>query len=231
VVTEPAGRKPGRPKKQIVPKVKRPRGRPMQFLSEDPDRYFLAFVQAHIEIGRLSGKSDNAVAETFVGLRYGKLVTTVVEGSDGKLIPPEDNLRAFAEGRKFRVYADPNLGEIPNRGDLKYGEKWRDKNVFRPHAFDLLGKLRSVRNSHPSHPNRRWLAAMVKAWIMCLQGYEEDIDLARQLAILVSEGKYFANVMVPMMRERAAQRLEGLRRATLLPKFPEDSFRMKKLEK
>jgi hypothetical protein len=70
---------------------------------------------------------------------------------------------------------------------------------------------------------------MAKAWVMCLQGYEEDIDLARQLAVLVSEGKYFANVMAPMMREHAAQRLASLHRALL--RVFDESFRMKKLEK
>jgi hypothetical protein len=62
-VTKPTGRprcRPPKASKTDKPKkeVGRPKGtsKPLKLLAADPDRYFLAFVQYHIDQGELHGK-------------------------------------------------------------------------------------------------------------------------------------------------------------------------------
>jgi hypothetical protein len=198
MVTKPTGRPPGRPKKsKAIAIPKQPRGRPVKLLCEDPERYLLSLLQAHIEMGALIGKSDNAIAETFVGMYYGRLLK----------IP--ENIEAFERGEKFRVFMLPGDPGFITRGALG-GATWRDKDIFRQIAAIKIRYLREVRNGHVANPNRRWLAAMTRAWISCYQGMKEDMDLARSFALLAGEGRYFAEIMAPFFRERAARGLEEL---------------------
>jgi hypothetical protein len=143
MVTKKTGRPAGRPKKPKKEASKRGKGRPVKPIAENRDRYLKALVQAFIE------HQDRALAEGLVGLHYGYLVDE------------PDNISAMMQGDSFRVYADPKEGHIKHGGDNN-GEKWRDRNIFRPTTDNLLKDLRRTRTAPVDDPCRIWLAAMTK---------------------------------------------------------------------
>ena len=133
------------------PSPKRERGRPSLPLSGDPERYFLALLSAHIEIGKLSGVSEGRVLTTFAGFVFGQPIQT-----------PE-NLSNMERTGTYQVGMRRWL----------WGEEsavWRGKTTFRPPADNLGRKLRRIRAKPSSHPDWVWLRAMTLAWRDCLLG-------------------------------------------------------------
>jgi hypothetical protein len=68
VATPRTGRPRGRPRKPEEPQPKRDRGRLPLPLAVDLERYFLALLSAHIEIGKLNGTSEAVTLKTFADL-------------------------------------------------------------------------------------------------------------------------------------------------------------------
>jgi hypothetical protein len=189
-------------------------------LSEDSERYWLAFVEAHRRRAAAAGVSQNRITEMLIGLRYGKLVET-----------PE-NVEAYLNGEeKFQVYANPRRGEIPDLGEVSEdSSEHRNKNVFRPITDNTLHKLRIHCQKHRANADRLWLDAMVKSWEICLTGDFDKIEEARKLASGVGEEKAFAGSMLEMLRSRTVQHVLGCE--TRLPSarvlaqlFPHDTSR------
>lgn len=201
MATPRTGRPRGRPPKAKEPTPKRRRGRPKKRLAADPDRYLLAAIQAHIEIGRPRRISELRVAEFFAGLRFGKPIRT------------RANFEAMSKGARFRVLLDKW-----RRGE-EGGKNYRDRNAFRPLADNLRRKLSNIRNRQMGDPDRRWLTLMTRAWLPCLRGQRERTFGASLEASLAGEIGYFYAVMLPVMMERSRQRDAGAERAEV--RFPE----------
>jgi hypothetical protein len=204
----PRGRRPKA--KEITPK--RLRGRPVERLANDPDRYLLAVIQAHIQLfkfGELEGRSENRVVNLFVSLRFGEPEAT-----------PE-NLEAMKIGMPFRVVKEKWLC-----GGEKDSEAYRDRNVFNPPTDNVSRKLRRIRTRPPNHPDRWWLAAMVLAWEPCLKGERDRIVEASLWASHAGETAYFYACMLPVMIDRSRQRDAGVESMeTRLPEFRAIFFR------
>jgi hypothetical protein len=72
MATPRTGRPRGRPPKTKAPTLKRRRDRPEKRLADDPNRYWLAITQAHIDLfkfGELEGRSENRVVNLFASER------------------------------------------------------------------------------------------------------------------------------------------------------------------
>lgn len=134
-----------------------------------------------------------------VALRYGAPVKT------------SENLRKLALRQRFYVAAaratDKDFRDeypvVRSQGDLG-GCGWRNANIFRPKAEDLLKKLRRLRSNS-------WLDSMTKAFVICLQGDELSVGVAEEHAKDANEREYFLKVMLPILRSRSDQRKKGLR--------------------
>jgi hypothetical protein len=157
----------------------------------------LAFAQAALECSRLD-ISERALTVMFAGLRFGRLILT-----------PE-NIEAIARGEPFLV----GMEERESRA-TKNGWGRRHENAFHPLGDDIARLLRGVRNAPPMDPDRRWLARMTRAWLICMDGRVEDAWLARELAALAGESSYFEKAMEPLL-ERPGSLFELL--PVLLPK-------------
>jgi hypothetical protein len=193
----------GRPPKPKEPvpnaKLKRGRGRPPLPLSCDPERYFLALLSAHIEIGKLSGVSEGRVSTTFAGFVFGRPVHTPENVSD------MERTGRYQVGMRWLQGVE--------------SEEWRGMNSFRPIAETLMRKLRRIRAKPSSHPDWKWLRAMTLAWRTCLWGELRHLRQAGFLAASVGEAEYFNATMRPLLAERAAQRKAGATRSEVSPEF------------
>jgi hypothetical protein len=191
MVTKPTGRPRGRPKKPDQPKPKKVRGRPPQPLAANPDRYALAYFEAHFLGAALHRDrvSELQVAEQLAAQVYGETVQT-----------PE-NLASKARGERYQVWMPPfRLDQRPYDG----APNWRHGNSFRPWADDLRRKLRRLRNG--SNDDARWLRAMGIAWFVCLQGNVDEIEYARGLAGSAGEAAFFEEKMLPVAYHEAGRR-------------------------
>jgi hypothetical protein len=125
-MTKPTGRPRGRllREKAAEKSTKRKRGRPRISLALNPERYFLAIVQAHIDIAKRHGISERRVVDTYAGLRYGRPVQSRV------------NLESLARGERFQVQFE--VEQYPLKGSLEadgaQGRGWLNRNAFRPYA-------------------------------------------------------------------------------------------------
>jgi hypothetical protein len=200
MVTPRTGRPRGRPPKPKIVKPARSRGRPPLPLSRDPERYYLALLSAHIEIGRLSGVSEGLVLTTFAGFAFGRPVQT-----------PENLSNMERTGNYY----------VGMSGWLRGGESgaWRGRNSFRPLADNWRRKLSRIRTKPKGNPDKRWLQAMTLAWCPCLCGEQEDEGRAAYFAASAGEKEYFEATMRPIMNERWAQREAGVKRAEVSPEF------------
>lgn len=200
MVSKPTGRPRGRPRK-IAPTASqnRRRGRPPKSLSNDPDRYWLAFVQAHIPLAKADGLSEVDTIRAFIAPRIGLFE------------PSEDNLVVLNAGGTIPLFAPWTKGR-------EGGSEWRDQNSFNPHIDDVRRKLRTIRSSQSN--DAHWLAAMAIAWFECLQGRSNRVGYARALATSKGELTYFENVMYPLMLRRAIERHSGAERSKFsLPEY------------
>ncbi|MBG0797174.1 hypothetical protein IYX23_05665 [Methylocystis sp. L43] len=195
MVTKPTGRPRGRPRKEQPSLSKGPRGAPKKPLAKDPDRYFLALAQAHVDCGALSGISERRVFEAFCGLRYGVPLGTI------------ENIATMRQGGPFLVVTDKQRGSP--------GPEWHQKNTFRARADSLRKKLARMRKDPQRDPDARWLAAMSSSWFICLQGFAQSIGFAEFLAESVGEQEYFKRIMRPTLLDRSAQRAAGATRAQI----------------
>jgi hypothetical protein len=189
-------------------------------LSRDPERYFLALLSAHIET-RARGVSESLVLETFAAARYGEpieqqdltdlLNLALISPSCG----PQERRKLAAIDRRG---ADALVGlRAWKRG--KRGSEWHSMNTFRPFADNWRRKLNVIRGKSPSDPDRIWLDRMTTAWRICLTGQIEYKGIAELLTSLTGEKKHFDAVMWPVLRERASQRMAGLKRVDASPDF------------
>ena len=192
MASEPIRRPRGRPRKEKTLTLKRRRGAPRKVLTDDPDRYFLALLQANIDAAAPGGISERRVVDTFASLRY------------GALDPTTQNFALMEQGKPFRVHFD--LSRHKTRGwvgaNKSAAKGWLYQNAFRPFADDLRSKVRKIRSMPPTHPDRRWLAAMSIAWRICLRGDFRAKDCAEALAGAVGERAYFLSAMQPTLFRR-----------------------------
>jgi hypothetical protein len=199
MVTPRTGRPRGRPPKPKEPEPNRRRGRPEKRLASDPDRYLLAAIQAHIEIGVPATR----VTEIFAGLRFGHPFQT------------DENLEAMDKGEKFLIFMHKLKG-----GNVGETASYRDRNAFRPPADNLRRKLSYIRTRPMGDPDRRWLTLMTRAWLPCLRGESDGTFGACLSASLAGEIGYFYVSMLPVMIERSRQRITGAPRAEIdVPEF------------
>ncbi len=184
MATKPTGRPAGRPRKPRPPPApKRPSHRPRTRLVDKPERYWLAFQQAALE--RAKGQvSERRLLIMFAGLRHGQPLMT------------RENLAAMRRGEPYLVAME----EAKSRAQPKLSHGMRHKNAFHPPADDTARALRKLRDADPTDPDRRWLACMTRAWLICLDADERDAWLARELASAVGEIEHFTNVMEPVLR-------------------------------
>jgi hypothetical protein len=225
MVTKTTGRGPGRPKKQMVTTStpKRGPGQPLKPLSTNPDRYWFAEAQAwidyHAEAG--TGVSANQIAEMFIGLRYGRLPGSYIETKGGQ-VSAEENFESFINDAPFFVYADPAKGHIRRKGAVQEkSEDYRNRNIFRPHADDLLRNLRSLRAEVDP-----WLSTMVQIYRHVQQGGFCD-PRRMEGCRLLAESKHFERIVKPRMIGMAAARKVGFNGEYLPPGY---SLRTKKQE-
>jgi hypothetical protein len=137
MVTKPTGRPRGRPTKPKAIEPKRARGRPAKTLANDPDRYFFAVAQANIDAGKQHGFAERRIADTYVSLRYGRVLQW------------SKNLEAFALGHPYQVVFKHRLrGLVGAVGEQCAG--WLNRNAFRPYADGLRLRLRKIRAKPPS---------------------------------------------------------------------------------
>jgi hypothetical protein len=234
MVTPRTGRPVGRPRKakEGLPDSapKRGRGRPKLPLARDSERYFLALVSAHIELGKLKGLVEGYVLEKFVAARYGEAVAKMEIEYRGKRIGLTDLLSMARASPNCGPRELRKLEDIERRGadglvglpEWKRGRKGsesRNTNVFRPIADALRHKLHGIRTKPRGDPDKRWLQAMTLAWCPCLCGEQEDVARARRLVDCVGEREYFETKMLPLMAERAAEREPGSRTTESPPEY------------
>jgi hypothetical protein len=189
MVTKRTGRPCGRPGKPVSDKIKLSPGRPPKALATDPDRYFLAIIQANIDAAEPHGISERHVCETYAGLKFGRPIRS------------QENMRALALGHPFHVEFNRERHRL--RGWVgasgEQGAGWLNRNAFRPYADGLRAKLRKIRQNPPSDPDRRWLAAMSSSWSICFKGNLRLKGHAEALAALVGEMVYFRERMQPTL--------------------------------
>ena len=101
----------------------------------------------------------------------------------------------------------------------KSGYEWRNMNAFRPLADNWRRKLNVIRGKPPSDPDWMWLDRMTAAWRICLTGQIALARMAELLASLMGEKEHFDAVMRPVLRERASQRMTGLKQVDASPDF------------
>ena len=123
----------GRPKKQPGEPVNHSKP-----LSQNPDRRFLMLKEALIRRGVRRGLSESHVGATLTGLRYG--------------VPHPDDIAAKERDEPYRVWADPNQGQIPAIGG-KNGAEHRDKSIFRAVSENENRKAREWRKAEPFDEN------------------------------------------------------------------------------
>jgi hypothetical protein len=172
MVSEPTGRKRGRPpkKKDAAPSPKRDPWRPKKSLAQDPHRWDLALVERHVRVGKMRGYSELQIHELLAASAAGAVVRT-----------PE-NIALFESGQPFRVWMPPHKKFKLAREDTptqrsRRGWQWRQENVFRPPADDARRKLLRFRKEDAGR-----LRAMVTVWELCIRGnLEEAMRLARQI--------------------------------------------------
>jgi hypothetical protein len=211
----------GRPPKPKIIEPARSRGRPPLPLSRDPERYFLALLSAHIEIGRLSGISECRVLDSFAGAREGEPIEQEdlncliqLALTDQSCGPRERRKLAVIERRG----ADGLVG-LPKWKQGKKGSEWHSMNAFRPLADSYRRKLNVIRVKPPSDPDWMWLDRMTAAWRICLTGQIASARMAELLTSLLGENEHFDAVMRPVLRVRASQRMAGLKQAEASPDF------------
>ncbi|MGO9770413.1 MAG: hypothetical protein ACLPSW_12825 [Roseiarcus sp.] len=191
-VKKPNGRPLGRPRKQIEPPPKRRRGRPEKNIISNPKRYLFAIIQANIDAARVYGISERRVVDHYAALIYG--------------IPfqSKENIDALMHDELFKVIFDTSSYTLKGEKEYYAGANrgWYYQNAFRPFADELRGKLKKIRGLTPSHPDRRWLAAMSIGWRICLQGDLRAKDRAEALSGLIGESAYFQNTMRPILFRR-----------------------------
>jgi hypothetical protein len=201
----------------------RRRGRPPKPLETDPDRHWLALLQALIAAGRAAGISAQVMAVAVVSLRYGDLTPDpgfVERFKSTRNRPTCDckrcrlinfdlrtNVEAMYRGEAFNVFAPKYEGD-------PHGSSWRDGNAVRPRADNALRRLREIKDA-------RWLAEMVRAWKICLGGRMEDAGLAKRIARDLGEGEYFETIMAPVLNDRFTQLVTGLERTAMELNSPE----------
>lgn len=200
MVSKPTGRPRGRPRKVTPTRSEsRPRGRPRKPLSDDPDRHWLAFVQAHIPLAKADGFSEADTIRAFIAPRIGQFELS------------EESLVVLNAGGTVPLFTPWTKGR-------EGGSEWRDRNSFNPHIDDVKRKLRRIRSTESD--DSHWLAAMAIAWFECLQGRSDRADYARALATSKGELTYFQNVMYPLMLRRAIERHSGAERSNFnLPEY------------
>ncbi|CAJ0869714.1 hypothetical protein AMST5_02162 [freshwater sediment metagenome] len=188
-MTKPTGRPRGRPRKAPKPASaqsatpKRPPHRARKLLRDKPERFWLAFLQAALE--RTKGRiSERALLITFAALRHGRPLMT------------RENLAAMRRGEPYLVAMD----EAASRAQPHLSNSKRHKNAFHPPADDTARALRKLRDADPADPDRRWLACMVRSWIICLSGDRDEEWLARELAACAGEITHYETVMQPVLR-------------------------------
>jgi hypothetical protein len=189
MVTKPTGRPRGRPRKTLVrvEMPKRPRGRPHMPVSKDPKRQAYAIYKAGVERAAEAGISEQRVAETFVGIAFGRFV------------PVASNYEALLRGERvcFQLIYDPKAVPARKRWSRLNDESadWRNRNAFRPHADDLRRRVRHIEKRGGA--DREWLRKMVRIWRICLSRDRQLLREAAQLAEEIGETDVWQNRMLP----------------------------------
>jgi hypothetical protein len=169
----------------------------------------------------MPGVSESLVLETFAAARYGE---PIEQGDLTDLInlaltspscrPRERKKLAAIERRG----ADALVGlRTWKRG--KRGSEWHSMNAFRPLADNWRRKLNVIRGKPPSDPDSMWLDRMTAAWCVCLTGQITLENAAELSATICGERGHFDSVMRPVFRERARQRMAGLKEVDASPDF------------
>jgi hypothetical protein len=196
MVTKPTGRPPGRPRKQIVPKVKRPsRGQPRKPLTAWPNRYEYAFAEGFMKYqaetqGISRNRSAVAVAMLFVS----------------EIEPAPANIMAALRGEGFNIKIRSDCDRKLNR----YSEEWRDKNIWHSYAAEMMRAIRAI-NEQPFSTDAIWLDAMSALWRMAFTGASETkyFQWAESLARYAGELKYWRRQIKPVMLLSARLLQEG----------------------
>jgi hypothetical protein len=169
------------------------RARPCLPLRDDDDGYAIVHFAALRRILKKRNTSTRFVALTLMQLRYGQIVNT-----------PErpENIRAAREGRAFEVSMDEKL-QRGNEKDDGGKEHARNKSAFHARADNLARKERKLGKLDGKTDDGRWFIAMVKAWMLCLDGNgARSVAMARRLSASVGEEDYFKREMFPIFMRR-----------------------------
>jgi hypothetical protein len=176
----------GRPRKQIVPKVKRPsRGQPPKPLTAWPNRYEYAFAEGLMKYQ----------AET-KGISRDQTAVGVAKLFVSEICPTPANIMAALRGDGF--YIRPRSG--CDRNGNKNSKEWRDKDVWHVYAADLLRAIRKI-NEHPFSADAIWLDVMSALWRMAFSGASETkyFQWAKSLARHAGELQYWRRQIKPVM--------------------------------
>jgi hypothetical protein len=172
----------------VTPPTGRPDGRPPYSLRDDKDRYNIAYFAALKRTQAKRGASARFVALTLMQLRHMRVVED------------EGNIRAMHEGRPFKIWAPG----VKLCGDPKgSAEHPRNKSIFHAMADNFVRKERELEKLDGETDDGRWFIAMVKAWMLCLDGYgARSVAMAKHLTASVDETDYFKREMFPIFMRR-----------------------------
>lgn len=171
---------------------KRGRGRPSKPLRVDPNRYLYAFLQVQCEREKRDGISEQRVAEVVAGILHGQPTPTI------------ENFMRILSGQPFQVETSKRSGNLSENAS-----RWRNRNVFRTHAEDLLRKLRELRKGDPTSSDTKWLSAVSACMWIAFEGWSTREGLAAFMAADVGETAYYETVLGPILRDRADHRRRG----------------------
>jgi hypothetical protein len=199
-------------------------------LFRDPERYFLALLSAHIEIGKQMGVAESRVLKSFAAAQHGEPLEKMEFEHRGNRIGLTDVLNMARasptcgprEGRMIAAIERPGADVFVALRAWKRGKKgseWHNMNAFRPLADNWRRKLNVTRAKPPSDPDWMWLDRMTAAWRVCLSGQIALARVAELLASVCGEREHFDAVMRPALAELASQRMAGLKQEDRSPDF------------
>jgi hypothetical protein len=184
----------GRPRKQIVPKVKRPsRGQPRKALTAWPNLYEYAFAEGLMKYQ----------AET-KGISRAQTAVVVAKLFVSEIVPTTANIMAALRGDDFYIRPRPGCDREGN----KNSKEWRDKDVWNKWASDILRAICAI-NEQPISDDAIWLDTMSALWRMAFSGASETkyFRWAKSVARYAGELQYWRRRIKPVMMLSA--RLEG----------------------
>jgi hypothetical protein len=166
------------------------RGRPVEPLADNPQRWELAFVERGIRAAVAEGMSPLRAIDTYVTWR------AVLSGV-AQTHHQDDNLESHRRGRPgdwvIMTKPSPTLLKMLKAKHEEDSEwEWHSENAFRPEIRSMEKKLSRIRENDPDR-----LRVMVDVCELYLSG---KVGEARQLAASIREAENFEGKLSQILR-------------------------------